>query len=165
MSIGTVLILKQIHHGVTLSFLVFYRWAWMLWQNYHLYNDTLPWSCSKKVFAVTLWNTFWNSLAFTKFISINYEHDFSHKLHITKFKPIVSNIILIRLSLLMTLFFIYRKNVNKIQNNDFWGLCPGLNGFKMDPKISKKKYVAHSKKIKSAICPGYYLRGLPVYFL
>jgi hypothetical protein len=44
----------------------------------------------------------------------------------------------------------------KKQENDFWGLCPGLNSAKMDPKIFKKNnHVAHSipdgsprKKIK-----------------
>ena len=63
-----------------------------------------------------------------------------------------------------------RKNRKKIQKNDFLGLCPGLNSVKMDPKIFKKNnYVAHRipdgstrKKNKSAIRPGYYLRGLLV---
>jgi hypothetical protein len=33
----------------------------------------------------------------------------------------------------------------KIQKNDFWGLCLGLISVKMDPEFLKKKYtVAHS---------------------
>ncbi len=52
----------------------------------------------------------------------------------------------------------------------FLGLCTCLNCLKMDPKQLKKKYtVAHSipdvtprNKKKSSICPGYYMRGLPV---
>ena len=52
------------------------------------------------------------------------------------------------------------KTGKKIQKNDFWDPCPGLNSVII---------VSHSIpdgspriKNKSAIRPGYYLRGLPV---
>ena len=58
------------------------------------------------------------------------------------------------------------KTGKKIQKNDFWSLCPGLNSVKMCNSVI---IVSHSipdgsprKKNKSAIRPGYYLRGLPV---
>ena len=61
------------------------------------------------------------------------------------------------------------KNRKKIQKNDFRGLCPGLDSVKMYPKIFKKKTCCTNYpgrvylKKKSAIRPGYYLGGLPVY--
>jgi len=36
-----------------------------------------------------------------------------------------------------------QKKMEKIQKNDFWGLCPGLKCGKMDPKNLKKKTLLH----------------------